>query len=686
VQHFYKRERIVVPLILALLLAGLASTHRAYAAATIYVTTFTDNLVDNGDCSLREAIQAANTHLAVDACRAGSGADTIQLSAGTYTLTIPILTGGNDNATGDLNLTGDLTIIGVDGNTVWIDGGQVDRIFHIQPAANVRLRGFELIHGASAADGGGIYNDHGKLTLEGVNLAHNTASGNGGGIYNDHGVLIISGGIRDNTAGGNGGGIDNNGGTLTLNGAQFNNNIADGSGGAISNNAAMTLDRVWIHDNTARGANGGGIYNLGTARIANSFIHNSHTSQHGGNIYSGENGLGSLTISSTTISRGSAAANGGGVFNAGMLVLENITITENSAANGGGLYNVGSMQPLNLTNTTIVSNTNSPNSAGAGIFNIGAGLTLTNTLVAYNGTLGNCAGSAPIHSAGHNLASDSTCSFTATGDLTDMNPLLGPLEDKGGVTFAYGGAAPSYALLPSSPAINAGTNAGCPAVDQRGMARPHGALCDIGAFESNDAPRAFADSYTINEDTPLVVSAPGLLANDSDADNDVITAMLLMTPAHGVLTLHQDGAFSYIPTANYHGQDSFSYQISDGSLSSASTPVTLTVISVNDPPFAASDTASTPMDTILIIPVAVLLRNDTDIDADPLVISAVRGNSAHGGRVMLTDNSVVYTPPTHFSGVDSLIYTVSDGNGGTASGTVTVTVGVRLIYLPLARR
>ena len=88
----------------------------------------------------------------------------------------------------------------------------------------------------------------------------------------------------------------------------------------------------------------------------------------------------------------------------------------------------------------------------------------------------------------------------------------------------------------------------------------------------------------------------------------------------------------------------------------------------------------------MLIPIASLLINDSDPDGDPLTISDVRSNSARGGRVTLTGSNVVYTPPVHFSGVDSLIYTLSDGSGETASGTVTVTVGMRQLYLPAARR
>lgn len=689
-----KRERIVVLLTLALVLTEFGSIQQVYAA-TIMVTTFADNLALNGDCSLREAIQAANTDTAVDACPAGSSAamDTIQLSAGTYILGLNNATFGEEdlNQTGDLDITGGLTIKGIDSSTTNISTTvALDRVMQILPGATVILIGESINNGHSSQNGGAIFNS-GALTLQSVVIQNSSADGDGGGLFNDSGTVTVNDGTINDNQSHHGGGIYNHSGMVTLDTCIVNNDqaINSGNGGGIynSDNATLIINSCWIHDNTANIGAGGGIYNLGAVNINNGFIDSSHAFQHGGNIYSGDNGLSSLIISNTTISRGLAGGNGGGVFNDGALALTNVTIAENGAASGSGIYSMEhTQQPVELTNTTIMSNTNAPARPGAGIFNAGAPLTLKNTLVAFNGTLGNCDGSGSINSAGHNLTSDSTCSFNATGDLINTDPLLGPLQDNGGVIFAYGGAAPSYALLPGSPALNGGTNAGCPAVDQRGWPRPHGAYCDIGAFEANDAPRARADSYATNEDAPLIVAAPGLLANDSDLDNDVITATLLTIPAHGVLALNQGGAFSYTPNTNYHGQDSFSYRLSDGFLASASTQVTLTIASVNDPPIAGDDAASTSIDTPLNIPVATLLSNDTDIESDLLAISQVQASSLRGGQVTLAGGSVVYTPPTHFIGVDSLIYTLSDGNGGTASGTVTITVGAQLLYLPMVRR
>ena len=105
-----------------------------------------------------------------------------------------------------------------------------------------------------------------------------------------------------------------------------------------------------------------------------------------------------------------------------------------------------------------------------------------------------------------------------------------------------------------------------------------------GILTVNDAPVAVNDIYSTNEDTPLTVTAPGVLANDTDIDGDALTAQLLAVPANGTLTLNSNGSFTYTPAANYNGPDSFTYRASDGTGSSNTATVTITVIPVNDAP------------------------------------------------------------------------------------------------------
>lgn len=104
----------------------------------------------------------------------------------------------------------------------------------------------------------------------------------------------------------------------------------------------------------------------------------------------------------------------------------------------------------------------------------GRSITLKNTAVSNTGTGTSCLGT--ITSQGHNLDSENSCQFTDTSDLINTDPKFGPLQNNGGNTL-------TYALLPGSPAIDHGGNTGCPATDQRGVARPKGAACDIGAYE-----------------------------------------------------------------------------------------------------------------------------------------------------------------------------------------------------------
>lgn len=158
-------------------------------AATITVDTADDELNSDGDCSLREAIQAANTDTAVDGCAAGSGADEIVLGSLAVTLT---LEGADedDNATGDLDIKSDLTI---EGNDALVDGNGTDRVFDIAASTTVTLTGIKVQNGrVEPAHGGGIRNA-GTLTLDGVNLVNSTAKGDdgggsgggfGGGVYN----------------------------------------------------------------------------------------------------------------------------------------------------------------------------------------------------------------------------------------------------------------------------------------------------------------------------------------------------------------------------------------------------------------------------------------------------------------------------------------------------------------------
>lgn len=202
-----------------LLVAGvLTGDSQPAHAAFIVVSTTADELNTDGDCSLREAIHAANTDAIVDACSPGNGDDTIDLPAGIYTLSIAGA-GEDANATGDLDITSVVTISGAGQATTIIDANGIDRVLDIRPGASLEISGVTIQGGNSppSSNGGGISNLGGSLTLIDSTVSGNTALVHGGGIADGFGTLtLINSTVSGNSASGQGGGILKVAGTLTV--------------------------------------------------------------------------------------------------------------------------------------------------------------------------------------------------------------------------------------------------------------------------------------------------------------------------------------------------------------------------------------------------------------------------------------------------------------------------------------
>ena len=266
-----------------------ASSPRVPASmgTTIEVNTFADELNIDGNCSLREAIQAANTDQKFDECPAGQGADTIELPAGTSTLTLP---GADEegNATGDLDIHSDLALHGVWSGVTIIDGNQLDRVLHVHGGAAVQVRGVTIRNGLTPSglddqtgggdggDGGGIWNE-GNLALQDCSiLANHTGKGGNG---------FVSAWQGRGGRGGRGGGIANTG-ALTLTLSVVTSNVTGdggvggeggdapddtGDGGGIFNTGQMIITASTVRDNRA-GDGGGGLFGqavgVGTAGMA----------------------------------------------------------------------------------------------------------------------------------------------------------------------------------------------------------------------------------------------------------------------------------------------------------------------------------------------------------------------------------------------------------------------------------
>ncbi|WP_166832001.1 Ig-like domain-containing protein, partial [Thalassoroseus pseudoceratinae] len=193
----------------------------------------------------------------------------------------------------------------------------------------------------------------------------------------------------------------------------------------------------------------------------------------------------------------------------------------------------------------------------------------------------------------------------------------------------------------------------------------------IQATNTNDnTPVANDDQYSVAEDNSLSIPAAGVLANDSDADGDALSAILVGGPSHGSLTLDTDGSFVYTPNADFNGTDSFTYRASDGTLQSAPANVTITVIPVDDGPIANPDSAETDEDTPIVIDI---LANDFEPDGEPLIIERI--TSVVGGTVIVNpDNTVTFSPAANFNGNATFSYNIEDPGGSQSRTSVTITV------------
>ncbi len=200
---------------------------------------------------------------------------------------------------------------------------------------------------------------------------------------------------------------------------------------------------------------------------------------------------------------------------------------------------------------------------------------------------------------------------------------------------------------------------------------------DVTLIVNNVAPVANDDAYTTEEDILLTVAVPGVLANDVDWTPLTVTLVGEGT-ANGTLTLNADGSFSYMPNANWHGTDTFTYKVNDGELDSNVATVTITVTDVKDPVNAVDDEYETDEDVVLIVSAEDgVLSNDLDPDGNERRAVLVTG-VAHGTLKLNADGSFIYTPDADWSGEDSFIYELitypKTQSLWTDTATVTITV------------
>lgn len=188
----------------------------------------------------------------------------------------------------------------------------------------------------------------------------------------------------------------------------------------------------------------------------------------------------------------------------------------------------------------------------------------------------------------------------------------------------------------------------------------------------NSAPVAVDDVYSTPVSTLLYVDAPGILSNDIDADSDTKTATLVSPPTHGQLTLNPDGLFMYTPENGYHGLDSFTYKVYDGTAFSNVATVTL----IDNTPTAVQDDYWWMQENVPSFQRGIefgVLQNDPDADSDWRTTSLV-SSTTHGSLTFGDDGSFSYIPDAYFYGLDGFTYKVWDGYEFSAVATVVFEV------------
>jgi hypothetical protein len=546
---------------------GFQELEARHLLATLVVNSTADGPVDLTDSvvTLRDAVSIANDSVGADTIAfdpsvfADSDASLIRLTAGeleiTDTLTIDGSTGVEVTVTGDKD-GDDVTVSGsitdVAGSFGGIAGAADDllddnsRVLNFSSLTgdlsleSVTVTGGRTTKRGSAESGGGIlFGSSGQLTLTNSTLSGNSTSGSeasGGGIYSNSGaVTLIRSTLSGNSISGSfnsGGGIRTDSGAVSLTDSVLSGNSTRGyrgpGGGIYTESGSVSLVRSMLTGNSTDRFNGsgGGIHSRsGAVSLSSSTLSGNRTfgdSARGGGIFAGS---GAVTLTSSTVSGNSTYGyitnNGGGIFAGSGVSLTSSTVSGNSAGgNGGGI--VAYSGAVSLTSSTVRGNSAGRTAGGIFVRDLSTdpSFTIENSIIA--GNVDNL--TSPIFETAPDFLPDPDSTLTINYSLigaTDLviggagnqvgtlaapiDPLLGPLTDNGGPTQ-------THALLPDSPAINAGNDSVNQAEDQRGLSRNVNGV-DIGAFELQvDAP-PIVTSFTRDEGD--VLDRPDLLSTIS---------------------------------------------------------------------------------------------------------------------------------------------------------------------------
>ncbi len=448
----------------------------------------------------------------------GSGARIFNVEGpGTLDVTLSGLTLADGNATGGGAVRNDnenLTIHNAVLSNNRAGGGAGGAV--LSEGGSLIVEDSTLQNNSAGPAGGAIHAASGALAVRNSTVSGNAAAGDGGGIATGSAAVTLDGvAVSGNTAGGSGGGVDlgSPGGAVVVANVTLSGNTA-GSGGGLaaggSNADGFTVRDSVVDDNTATAGAGGGLFlhgGGGLMTVERTTVSNNDSPTTGGGIHiEGTGSAGGFTLTDSTLS-GNRAARGGGLFvrsSAGAITVLNTTISGNAAGeSGGGLDVQSATGRFEVLNSTIAGNSAGTDGGGAHVADGAEVEVLESTIIGDNtagGAGADVDNDGTIAEANNNLVEGGfggDAPASGEGNVTGLDPQLGPLADNGGPTL-------THAPEPTSPAVNAGSDPEGAGHDQRGdgFDRAFGGQADIGAVELTSAPPPPATAGLADVTTP----------------------------------------------------------------------------------------------------------------------------------------------------------------------------------------
>jgi CSLREA domain-containing protein len=561
----------------AALALALVVSAASLGASTINVNSLGDSVLTNANCTLREAILNANYNAATyPDCAAGAGADVINLPAGTIEMLNPGLQ-EDAGLIGDFDVWDSVTINGHPSGTT-INGKNFDRIFDFNSTVfggpspglpiTVFLSNLNIVNGTTVGDGGGIQLYAAvTATLTSVTIT-NCQTNNDGGAMN----------------------VGSDSSTTLIN-CTISGNQCTWLYGGIRTDSPMTMIGCTVTKNRTTGGTptrgqglGGGMVTLKNTILAGNGSGPGQPDAEASLISFGYNIIGELGGSSITPAAGdqigvSAAAvalaplaNNGGPVRTHALNAGSIAIDQGSSF-GVATDARGSTRPCDQP---AIANAAGGDGADIGAFEAQATCVAANVApdaVNDNAVVVEDSGANPINVRANDTDADA-----------DMLTITAVTQGANGVV-STNGTSVSYTPAPNFSGADSFTY-----TITDGHSHTDSATVNVTVLSVNDPPVVAGEAYTINQDTPLNVAAPGLLANDSDVDGDPLQAVSYSggATAHGTLSGSANGSFTYTPHAGYAGTDSFTYRVTDGAATSAPVTVHITIKDTQAPAITAS--------------------------------------------------------------------------------------------------